>query len=63
MNEIHRYGSSSLLSKVKASRVMRRFVCSTNLSSQDAFQRYLANAVDFAVVSTGYRLAPEYPFP
>ena len=35
----------------------------TNRNSQDAFLQYLANAADLAVVSVGYRLAPEHPFP
>lgn len=34
-----------------------------DLNSQDAFLQYLANVVDLAVVSVGYRLAPENPFP
>lgn len=35
----------------------------TKLNGQDSFLQYLANVVDLAVVSIGYRLAPEHPFP
>lgn len=31
--------------------------------SQDPFLQRLANAGDLAIVSVGYRLAPEHPFP
>lgn len=35
----------------------------TDYSSQDSLLKAIANAGNVAVISIGYRLAPEHPFP
>ena len=43
--------------------ILHAFACKLRWNSQDVLMKRIAEGANLAVISVGYRLAPEHPFP